>query len=98
MVGVSAPQGQEGLEGPDRATLEAVAVPVAVAAATRQGGEEGLRGGKRAQPREDMTSRAEGERAGKRDRCVAPRADACSHFRTDTTAMVYSSLPPFPPS
>jgi len=28
-------------------------------------------------------------RDGKRDRCVAPRADACSHFRTDTAA-VYS--------
>lgn len=32
-------------------------------------------------------------RVGKRDRCVAPRADACSHFRTDT-ATVYSPSAP----
>lgn len=31
-----------------------------------------------------MTPRVERVRDGKRDRCVAPRADVCSHFRTDT--------------
>lgn len=29
----------------------------------------------------------------KRDRCVAPRADACSHFRTDTAAVYSPSVP-----
>lgn len=61
---------------------------MAVAAAAREGAQ-----GERAQPREDMTSRAEGERAGKRDRCVAPRADACSHFQTDTAAVYSPSAP-----
>lgn len=52
MVGVSAPQGQEACGRAGRATREAVAA----AAAVRVGAQ-----GERAQPREDMTSRAEGE-------------------------------------
>jgi len=41
-----------------------------------------------------MTPRTERVRDGKRDRCVAPRADACSHFRTDTAAAYSPSVPP----
>jgi len=40
-----------------------------------------------------MTSRERRVRDGKRDRCVAPRADACSHFRTDTAAVYGLSAP-----
>lgn len=86
MVGVSAPQGQgswKGWEGNQRGGGNG---------GSGNGGsdsEEGRAEGEGATERGYDVERERRVRDGKRDRCVAPRADACSHFRTDTAA-VYS--------
>jgi len=89
MVGVSAPQGQGSWKGWEGNQGGGGGGGGGGSGNGGSGGdsEEGRAEGEGAAERGYDVERERRVRDGKRDRCVAPRADACSHFRTDTAAV-----------